>query len=168
MKTTQNSLKTNNGITLIILVITIIILLIIVGIMVVATTVILTDSTKEKNTGVIKIGEKAEEDTTMNGEKGEYNNPTIPRGFKAVDTETAKWNDSNGWQNGLVIEDATNDPVTQGSQFVWIPVQNYEDFHLIEGYMDGEIDDLLDSDEHKDPSREAGSNIDGTEPGIPN
>ena len=168
MKTTKNGLKTNNGITLIFLVITITVLLIIVGIMIVATTIILTDSKKEKNTEVIKIGEKAEEDTTINGEEGAYNNPTVPRGFKAVDTETAKWNDSNGWQNGLVIEDATSDPVTQGSQFVWIPVQNYEDFHLIEGYMDGEIDDLLDSDEHKDPSREAGSNIDGKEPGLPN
>ena len=120
------------------------------------------------STGGIEVGEKAEEDTTINGEEGAYNNPTIPKGFKAVDTETAKWNDSNGWQNGLVIEDATSDPVTQGSQFVWVPVQNYEDFHLIEGYYEGSLDNMLDSRVHEKPSREAGANTEGTEPGLPN
>ena len=120
------------------------------------------------STGGIEVGEKAEEDTTINGEEGAYNNPTIPKGFKAVDTETAKWNDSNGWQNGLVIEDATSDPVTQGSQFVWVPVQNYEDFHLIEGYYEGSLDNMLDSSVHEKPSREAGANTEGTEPGLPN
>ena len=52
-----------------------------------------------------------------------YKNPIIPQGFKAVDTETAKWiyvdNDAttvSGWNNGLVIEDIQNQ-----NQFVWIP-----------------------------------------------
>ena len=121
------------------------------------------------STGGIQVGEKAEEDTTINGEEGAYNNPTIPKGFKAVDTETAKWNDSNGWQNGLVIEDATGDSTTQGSQFVWVPVQDYENFHLIEGYYDGDLDYLLDPEQNdNNPSREAGANIEGTEPGKPN
>ena len=120
------------------------------------------------STGGIQVGEKAEEDTTINGEEGAYNNPTIPKGFKAVDTETAKWSDSNGWQNGLVIEDATSDPVTQGSQFVWVPVQNYGDFHLIEGYHEGTLDSLLDPEQNdNNPSREAGANTEGTEPGKP-
>ena len=117
------------------------------------------------STGGIQVGEKAEEDTTINGEEGAYNNPTIPKGFKAVDTETAKWNDSNGWQNGLVIEDATGDSTTQGSQFVWVPVQNYGDFHLIEGYSNNKLQTLLTA---SNPSREAGANTEGTKPGLPN
>ena len=117
------------------------------------------------STGGIEVGEKAEEDTTINGEEGAYNNPTIPKGFKAVDTETAKWNDSNGWQNGLVIEDATSDRVTQGSQFVWVPVQNYGDFHLIEGYSNNKLQTRLTA---TNPSREAGANTEGTKPGLPN
>ena len=118
------------------------------------------------STGGIQVGEKAEEDTTINGEEGAYNNPTIPKGFKAVDTETAKWNDSNGWQNGLVIEDATSDPVTQGSQFVWVPVQDYDNnFHLIEGYKGNRLQTRLTA---SNPSREAGANTEGTKPELPN
>ena len=117
------------------------------------------------STGGIQVGEKAEEDTTINGEEGAYNNPTIPKGFKPIDTETAKWNDSNGWQNGLVIEDATSDRVTQGSQFVWVPVQNYGDFHLIEGYSNNKLQTRLTA---TNPSREAGANAEGTEPVLPN
>ena len=117
------------------------------------------------STGGIQVGEKAEEDTTINGEEGAYNNPTIPKGFKAVDTETAKWNDSNGWQNGLVIEDATGDSTTQGSQFVWVPVQDYGDFHLIEGYSNNKLQTRLTA---TNPSREAGANTEGTKPGLPN
>ena len=72
----------------------------------------------------ISVGEKAEENTTINGEEGNYSNPTIPKGFKAVDTETAVWGTADGYQNGLVIEDATGDSTTNGSQFVWVPVEN--------------------------------------------
>ena len=121
------------------------------------------------STGGIQVGEKAEEDTTINGEEGAYNNPTIPKGFKAVDTETAKWNDSNGWENGLVIEDATSDQVTKGSQFVWGPVKNYSDFHLIEGYNSSDLYCFLDPElNNNNPVREAGSNTEGTKPGLPN
>ena len=50
-------------------------------------------------------------------------NPTIPEGYKPVDTETSSWGDgtsaptAENVNNGLVIEDRN------GSQFVWIPVE---------------------------------------------
>ncbi len=62
-----------------------------------------------------------EEKDTVNGEKGDSNNPTIPAGFKPINTQNANW--GNGEQapskeavnNGLVIEDEA------GNQFVWVP-----------------------------------------------
>ena len=52
-----------------------------------------------------------------------YNNPIIPVGFSAIDTENAKWNLSQDkttatpqYNNGLVIMDE------KGNQFVWVPV----------------------------------------------
>ena len=52
-----------------------------------------------------------------------YKNPVIPQGFKAVDTNTAKWTykdktqtEVTGWDEGLVIRD------TIGNEFVWVPV----------------------------------------------
>ena len=118
----------------------------------------------------ISVGEKAEFDTTINGEKGTYNNPIIPKGFMAIDTETAKWNDVDGWKNGLVIEDATNDQTTSGSQFVWVPVKNYNDFHLIEGYYNKVLQSYLNISYNPiSPSREAGSNNEEPyTPGKPN
>lgn len=80
-----------------------------------------TESVKMKQ---IAVNENAIENSTINGEEGSYDNPVIPKGFKAVDTETAKWETTNGYQNGLVIEDATGDTTTNGSQFVWVPVEN--------------------------------------------
>ena len=60
---------------------------------------------------------------TENEAKYSYKNPIIPQGFKAIDTETAKWiytDDTettvSGWNNGLVIEDIQNH-----NQFVWVP-----------------------------------------------
>ena len=53
---------------------------------------------------------------TINGAAPAYNNPIVPVGFKPVDTVSAVWGSSDGWNNGLVIED------TDGNQFVWIPV----------------------------------------------
>lgn len=50
---------------------------------------------------------------TVNGLPATYNNPIIPKGFKAVNTSTT-W--PTGWNDGLVIEDSN------GNQFVWIPV----------------------------------------------
>ena len=61
---------------------------------------------------------------TINGELLNENNPTIPEGFKPVDTETSKWPrilttkpTQENLNNGLVIEDKS------GNQFVWIPVE---------------------------------------------
>ena len=59
-------------------------------------------------------------DTTLS--KMSSTNPVIPQGFRAVDTDDAKWKytDNNqteveGWNDGLVIEDDI------GNQFVWVP-----------------------------------------------
>ncbi len=46
-----------------------------------------------------------------------YNNPVIPAGFVAVNTDDASWNElSTDWDKGLVIQDQ------YGNQFVWVPV----------------------------------------------
>ena len=65
-----------------------------------------------------------------------YNNPSIPNGFKKVETETASWELENGipkgWNNGLVIEDE------KGNQFLWVPVKftpNLEDYTVNNGYV---------------------------------
>ncbi|MDD2376038.1 MAG: hypothetical protein PHD15_00035 [Clostridia bacterium] len=55
----------------------------------------------------------ATENTTVNGESATYNNPIIPKGFKAIN-DGAVW--PTDWNNGLVIEDES------GNQFVWVPV----------------------------------------------
>jgi hypothetical protein len=51
--------------------------------------------------------------STVNGEAPSYNNPIIPKGFKAINDGTI-W--PTGWNEGLIIED------TVGNQFVWVPV----------------------------------------------
>lgn len=50
-----------------------------------------------------------------------FNNPKIPKGFKPIDTQGAKWDKNEDgtikdWNKGLVIEDQI------GNQFVWIPI----------------------------------------------
>ncbi len=46
-----------------------------------------------------------------------YNNPVIPAGFMAANTDDAKWTKlSTDWNNGLVIIDS------YGNQFVWVPI----------------------------------------------
>ena len=61
---------------------------------------------------------------TVDGKQGTYKNPTIPVGFGALDTDTAKWNTSGGeqtdWNNGLVI--VSNE--APYNEFVWVPVDN--------------------------------------------
>jgi len=62
--------------------------------------------------------------STINKAKPTYDNPIIPKDFKPVQTNTSNWELKEGkigiedLYNGLVIEDE------QGSQFVWIPVNN--------------------------------------------
>ena len=63
------------------------------------------------------------ETSTIDGKDiGTALNPTIPAGFRPVDTDTSKWGKGTeppkeeDVNNGLVIEDK------EGNQFVWIPV----------------------------------------------
>ncbi len=62
-----------------------------------------------------------EEKDTVNGAKGNSNNPTIPAGFRPINTDEAKWGSGEeapskeAVNNGLVIEDE------EGNQFVWVP-----------------------------------------------
>ena len=95
------------------------------------------------STGGITVGETATENTTIDGNAGNYKNPIIPKGFKAIDTDTAKWGTEDGYQNGLVIEDGIAGSETIGSQFVWVPVENFSNFKAIEGYYNGSLDSML-------------------------
>lgn len=59
---------------------------------------------------------------TLTGENPTYNNPVVPVGFKAVNTAKATWSDTDGdgavdgWNNGLVIKDSSE------NEYVWVPV----------------------------------------------
>ena len=81
--------------------------------------------------GIVEGGTKPETDdkgyfeknSTINGEKGNADNPIIPAGFKPIDENGANWGDGSkapeqaSVENGLVIEDK------EGNQFVWVPVR---------------------------------------------
>ena len=90
--------------------------------------------------GGLGVGNVATSDgQTVNGEAASYSNPIIPKGFKAINEGSATWGTANGYQNGLVIEDAVTGSETIGSQFVWVPVLTYSNFHLIEGYFNRKL-----------------------------
>ena len=78
------------------------------------------------------------EDSTINGGTASKDNPTIPEGFRPVDTETSEWGDgttapgAEDIKNGLVIEDKNL------NQFVWVPV-TYSDFQRYAGYSGGSL-----------------------------
>ena len=85
----------------------------------------------------------------------------IPVGFCVVkDIE----GDANTITRGLVISDVADDDLAnskKGNQFVWIPVEDYSKFHLIEGYYNGSLQNYLSDEENL--SREAGdSNVAGS------
>ena len=68
------------------------------------------------------------ENSTVNGEEiGTADNPTVPAGFRPMDTDTSTWGDGTNppteesVKNGLVITDSTSDDVL-GNEFVWVPV----------------------------------------------
>ena len=81
--------------------------------------------------GIVEGGTKPETDdqgyftknSTINGEKGNADNPTIPAGFKPIDENGANWGDGSkapeqaSVEKGLVIQDK------EGNQFVWVPVR---------------------------------------------
>ena len=163
------------GITLIALVITIIVLLILAGVtiaMVLGPNGVIErakeakiqteQASKNEQTDLIgleneledyfkvkaEVGKKAEENSTITGKAGSYQNPVVPKGFKPINEGEAIWGDGSenpAYDKGLVIEDATNDVTTKGSQFVWIPVPNYDDFIQKEGYYNGSQQNYLPS-----------------------
>ena len=105
-------------------------------------------SGEETTVGKVAEGETATENSTINGQKGTAQNPTVPKGFMPINQGEATWGDgseSPAYDKGLVIEDATNDQVTKGSQFVWIPVPDYDDFIQKEGYYSRRQQTLLPS-----------------------
>ena len=97
-------------------------------------------SGEQETTGKAELGKKAGDNSTITGGAGSYQNPVVPKGFKPINQGEAIWGDGTtnpAYDKGLVIEDATNDYTTKGSQFVWIPVPNYNDFIQKEGYESG-------------------------------
>jgi len=68
-------------------------------------------STTLPSTVVINVIATA--NSTINGQAASYNNPIVPKGFKAINDVTT-W--PTDWDEGLVIEDIS------GNQFVWVPV----------------------------------------------
>ena len=91
----------------------------------------------------VSVDEKAEEDSTIDGNEATYANPIVPKGFKPINTETAVWGETDAYKNGLVIQDATSDAQTVGSEFVWIPVPDYDKFKRYEGYESGSLQSYL-------------------------
>ena len=71
----------------------------------------------------VNVGESATGVATINGKAGNTNNPTIPKGYIPVNTETANWGGGssaplkNAVDHGLVIQDGS------GNQWVWVPVE---------------------------------------------
>ena len=147
--------KLNNGITLIALIITIIILLILAVVTIgsIKNNNIMgyaqnasTNYEKEKDeegktllgyegliagtkegVGKAKVGTIVKSNSTINGAIYSSNNPIIPMGFKAINTETSSWDLKEGPQvsKGLVIEDGDE------NQFVWIPVYVMKRFAVL-------------------------------------
>ncbi|MDD2376673.1 MAG: hypothetical protein PHD15_02835 [Clostridia bacterium] len=66
-----------------------------------------------KTPPAIEVNVIATENSTVTGQATTYDNPIIPKGFKAINDGTV-W--PTDWNTGLVIEDSS------GNQFVWVPV----------------------------------------------
>ena len=70
----------------------------------------------------IDVNTKASRNGTINGEEGNANNPTIPKGYIPINTETSSWGDGtsaptqDSVDHGLVIRDDSD------NEWVWIPV----------------------------------------------
>ena len=169
MKRNKKILKRKEkGITLIALVITIIVLLILAGVSIAMLTGengILTQAQRAKSetekaqvneTNILKNLEDLvegkidsngcfTESSTINGEEPSSNNPTIPAGFKPINTDTSNWGDGTSAPTeesvnaGLVIEDG------QGNQFVWIPVDGINLKYEKHTYATETVDDTDDS-----------------------
>ena len=158
MKKLNLKLKNNRkGITLIALVITIIVLLILAGVSIATLTGkngILTRATEAS-----EKTEEAKEDelrrltaleAAMNTEgtthtdnsrnEGVQETVPIPAGFAVSQVEG-----ENTIANGLVIIDKN------GNEFVWVPVDNIENFKLIDDYKNGELNDWVKNKKVQEP-----------------
>ena len=82
----------------------------------------LIDDATAEPTPKVNVNTKAEDNSTINGKKGNSNNPTIPKGYTPIDTETSSWGDGtsaptqDSVDHGLVIRD------NSVNEWVWIPV----------------------------------------------
>ena len=192
-------MKNNKGITLIALVITVIVLLILAGISINMLSgdngvikkvaegkekMEISKTEEQKRIGeyevnmpypVIEVETEAKQDSVVKNEKPSNKNPIIPKGFKAIDVgENAKWSNPEGYKYGLVIEDVGKDENTRGSQFVWVPVENYNDFHAIEGFYgfgkgygrDSYLTTILEAGDSKEVGKPTAQCIKGTEESI--
>ena len=80
------------------------------------------DATAEP-TPKVNVNEKATDNSTINGKKGNSNNPTVPKGYTPINTDTSSWGDGtsaptqDSVDHGLVIKGDSDD-----YEWVWIPV----------------------------------------------
>ena len=78
--------------------------------------------------------------STIDGGVASSNNPTIPAGFRPMDTETSSWGDGTSapnaedLENGLVITDVPDG--VNGNEFVWIPVASVDEMATATGGND--------------------------------
>ena len=83
----------------------------------------LIDEATAEPTPKVNVNTKAEDNSTINGKKGNSNNPTIPEGYIPINTETSSWGDGtsaptqDSVDHGLVIKGDSDD-----NEWVWIPV----------------------------------------------
>ena len=72
----------------------------------------------------VLVNTRATANGTINGKKGNSNNPTIPKNYIPIDTATSTWGDGStapsqdSVNHGLVIKDEKN------NEWVWVPVDS--------------------------------------------
>ena len=80
------------------------------------------DEATAEPTPKVDVNTKAEDNSTINGKKGNSNNPTIPKNYIPIDTATSTWGNGStapsqdSVNHGLVIKDEKN------NEWVWVPV----------------------------------------------
>ena len=80
------------------------------------------DEATAEPTPKVNVNTKAGDNSTINGKKGNSNNPTIPKNYIPIDTATSTWEDGStapsqdSVNHGLVIKDEQN------NEWVWVPV----------------------------------------------
>ena len=82
------------------------------------------DEATAEPTPKVNVNTKAGDNSTINGKKGNANNPTIPAGYIPINTETSNWGNEkdapsqDSVNHGLVIKDEKN------NEWVWVPVDS--------------------------------------------